>query len=92
MRAAWGWRPRYSLRLLLDKRWGGGATSDYSIVSEFGCDIGIDMFWASRTSVVYYGMEAIWPAMIGVVGTLKFISKEFMIMSASSFLPANEAD
>lgn len=49
------------------------------------------MFGALRTTVVYCGMKAIWPAMIGVVGIFRFTSKEFMIMSASSFLPANEA-
>lgn len=52
----------------------------YSIASELGCDIGIDMFWASRTTVVYCGMKAIWPAMIGVVGIFRFASKEFMTM------------
>lgn len=49
------------------------------------------LFWALRTAVVYYGMKAIWSAVIGVVGIFRFTSKEFMTMSAYSFLPANEA-
>lgn len=64
----------------------------YSIASEFGCDIGIDMFWALRTTIVYCGMKAIWHTMIGVVGIFRFTSKESMTMLASCFLPANEAD
>lgn len=63
-----------------------GTTSDYSIASELGCDIGIDMFWALRTTVVYCGMRAIWHAMIGVAGIPRVTSKEFMTMSASCFL------
>lgn len=88
MRALWGRRSRCGLREALER----DGVCFYSIASEFGCDIGIDMFWASRTTVVYCGMKAIWHTMIGVVGIFRFTSKESMTMLASCFLPASEAD
>lgn len=49
------------------------------------------LFRASRTMVVYYGMRAVWLALVGFEGMLRFTSKEFMTMSAYSLLPVNKA-
>lgn len=49
------------------------------------------LFRALRTTVVYCGMRAVWIALIGFEGILRFTSKEFMTKSAYSLLSANKA-
>lgn len=49
--------------------------------------LALTLFRASSTTVVYYGMRAVWLALVGFEGMLRFTSKEFMTMSAYSLLP-----
>lgn len=66
--------------------------SGYSIASELGCDIGIDIVLGFEEDSFLLWCESHSACRDRCCGYILFSSKEFMTMSASWFLPAHDAN